>query len=577
MSSHSQAGTSKGIARVFGKTAEGLIRRAVGVGGPTCVFSRPDCAPGRRTHPPGKAAPAMGTMALVLVFSLPPAMAKADTVPLPSHTCPGVVHAVTARPPAGTSGFLGPEFIHDTITRDPAYWDLLERVSPDTLGAVIQHLQDYGTRHTSSVQALHAGRWIVKRLVGYGYSDTLMQQIKIGDKVHLAPRNVIATKEGITRPEFRIVIGGHYDSITFGEAVPPEIEAPGADDNASGTAGTMEIARLVRDMELDATVQFVLFGAHEEGLYGSLEFARNLVDEGMPQDKLFYINLDMIANADSKKPWKVTVYTDDRSEPLAVLMERILKSYTDLLPLRAGNRYADQTSFQQQGYPAIFMHEADFSPNYHSRRDLLIHLEMDYEAEVVKAVLAMVLHLALIADPPENLRACGTEAGGLRLDWDHSPDADLTGYQVELLDGQRRLINKHATTDNFLTLNRSETSSVSWVRVKAEDVLGESDPSEAVFVGGGGFVVRGATPNPAANECAFDIFIPDSGDRPVPPMRIFDASGRLVRSFPLSQGSQTLRWDISSDSGESLPSGVYLFVIEIEGAGSKTGKIMVVR
>jgi hypothetical protein len=559
MSFRSKVGALGGIARVANMTAEDLVGRAGGLGLSVGAFGR-------------------ATGALVafsaLMLSLPPAPATAVPPPPPAQAPPGTDGP---GPPSLSSGFLGPEFIHETITLDPTYLDILDDVSPDTLGAVIQHLQDYGTRHTSSVQALHAGRWIVKRLVSYGYSDTLMQQIKIGDKVHLAPRNVIATKEGTTRPQFRIVIGGHYDSITFGESVPPEIEAPGADDNASGTAGTMEIARLVKDMELDATVQFVLFGAHEEGLYGSLEFARNLDDDGVPQDKLFFINLDMIGNADSKKPWKVTVYTDARSEPLAELMERVVLSYTDLLPLRAGNRYADQTSFQQHGYPAIFMHEADFSPNYHSRRDLLIHLEMDYEAEVVKAVLAMVLHLALVADPPDNPRACGTSTGGLRLDWDHSKDADLTGYQVELLDGQGRLIEKRATTDNFLTLNHSEASSVEWVRVRAEDVLGESEPSEPVFVGGGGLVVRGATPNPAATECAFDVFIPGSGDRPVPPMRILDASARLVRSIPLSLGSQTLRWDISSDGGESLPSGVYFFVVEIEGAASETGKIMVVR
>jgi flagellar hook assembly protein FlgD len=118
------------------------------------------------------------------------------------------------------------------------------------------------------------------------------------------------------------------------------------------------------------------------------------------------------------------------------------------------------------------------------------------------------------------------------------------------------------------------------VRVRAEDVLGESEPSEAVLVGTGRLVIAGATPNPANDGCRFDIFIPGTGEPVGATAKIVDASGRLVQVLHedfLSRGSHTLRWDTSSAEGASVPSGIYFYVVEVDGMGKDSGKIMVLR
>jgi Zn-dependent M28 family amino/carboxypeptidase len=92
--------------------------------------------------------------------------------------------------------------------------------------------------------------------------------------------NVVATKRGTTRPDEIVVVGGHYDSVPG---------SPGANDNASGTATTLEAARVLAGIPTARTVQFVLFAAEELGLFGSAAFAAE-----RRQGVVAMINLDMV-------------------------------------------------------------------------------------------------------------------------------------------------------------------------------------------------------------------------------------------------------------------------------------------
>jgi hypothetical protein len=480
--------------------------------------------------------------------------------------------------PIRKEGFLGLDFIHDTVLVDPDYRWILGSVSADTLEAYIQHLQDYGTRYTNSPQILKAGEWLLKRLYGFGYSDTLLQSVKIGDpKIKVAPGNVVATKRGATRPNFHILVGGHYDSISDALA---SGRAPGADDNASGTAAALEIARVLTDTELDASVQFVLFTAEEIGLVGSGMFVAELESQGIPTDELFFINMDMIGNSVSV-PWKVKLFYDDRSEPLAGLAAAVGTAYTDVSTVFMGpSGRSDHFPFWQAGYPALFFHEHDFSPHYHSAHDLLEYLNMDYEAEVVRTVLATVLHLANIADPPDVVSATETIEGGVLVEWSRSNDADVTGYHLEVLDGDGDLIDKIFTKEMSVLLPRETVEDDIAVRVRAEDVLGEGEPSESVLIGGRGSVAALATPNPTSGPCSFSIFVPGSGPSVGVSLRVVDVSGRLVRSMDgvtLGRGTNTMDWDGDFDDGTPVPPGVYFYEIDAAGVGRETGRIMVVR
>jgi hypothetical protein len=275
------------------------------------------------------------------------------------------------------------------------------------------------------------------------------------------------------------------------------------------------------------------------------------------------------------------VYYDARSEPLAGLLANVGEVYSMTTAYLLGpTGRSDHVNFWQSGYPAVFVHEMDFSPVYHSTNDLLEFLEMDYEAEVIKMVLATVLHLANIADPPRDLVAYQVESGEVLVEWTHSPDADLLGYKVEVVDRLGDVIYETYTKENFALLDVSGFEGTSKVRVRSEDVLGFGEASEEILVGSGRALVAGATPNPITEGCRFDVFVPGAGGQVDAVVKVMDAIGRQVAEVhngPLDRGSNSLRWSGRFANGNRVPGGVYFFVIETASGGEAGGKLMVVR
>jgi aminopeptidase YwaD len=480
------------------------------------------------------------------------------------------------------SGFTGVTFVHDSATRDDEYYRLTRFISRDSLASYVKHLQDYGTRHTESAQVIRAGKWLVDTLGRFGYPDTLFEGYEGGDKDLIAGTagNVTGSKPGLRHPEFRILVGGHYDSITHGESVPPWIEAPGADDDASGVAAALEIARVLSSYPLDATVEYVMFAAEEGGLRGSKHYAAQLAADGVPADKLFLINMDMIGNCEGL-PWRVKIISNRASQPLADVVGNVAEAYTELSPVMMGNTAdSDHASFHQAGYPAIMLHEFDFSTVYHSRKDRLSEMEMDYMTEIVRTVAASVLHLAVLADPPSGLIAACSDSGGMDVEWLHSLDADVIGYHVELMDGNGRVVHTTFTNESHVRIPEEALDGAEAVQVRAEDVLGEGDPSEAVYFGGGGTVAAKAVPNPTTAGVRFHVFTPGSGATVSATVKVVDAAGRLMRSIEygaIDRGSQVLEWDGRTSNGDPAPTGVYFYVFEARGVGRRAGKLMVVR
>jgi hypothetical protein len=318
------------------------------------------------------------------------------------------------------------------------------------------------------------------------------------------------------------------------------------------------------------------------GLLGSYEFVRFLVEEeGVPQDKLFFLNLDMIGNADGGQPWRVTIHDNVPSRPLAELVARIGTAYTPLIPEMAGVRMADQTPYHEEGYRAVFLHEGDFNlENYHSVTDLLKNVEMEYVEQVTEMAMAIVLHFATLADPPSEVTAVQTGTDQIRVSWNHAAAADVVGYHVEVIDGDGRLSRKAFTRDNSMDLVTAGLDPRATVRVRSEDMIGEGEASAPVFVGTGDSLSAYVMPNPTNGPCRFDVFVPGDGPPVNAVLRVIDAAGRLVavaHEAPLERGSNLLRWSGMLSDGRKAPHGVYFYSLEIEGLGAVRGKIMMAR
>ncbi|MDD5570165.1 MAG: M20/M25/M40 family metallo-hydrolase [Bacteroidales bacterium] len=261
--------------------------------------------------------------------------------------------------------------------------------------------------------------------------------------------NVIATLQGNANSENVYVVCGHYDSYAAGS---PIVIAPGADDNASGTVSTFEIARVFKKKNYipRSTIKFIAFGAEEAGLIGSKDYAKKALDSAM--NILMVVNSDMISYSSTPSNWKMNLQSYNGSEWVTNLAKHICLNYTSISPVVAGNSLtgSDSYSFWQKGYPSIFLQEYDFCPYYHKTSDTLPNYNMDYCAEVIKVACGMLMQ----ADQSIHLQAMSGRK--VNVSWDKNPKPKLKGYN---------LYRSTTAGQNYVKINASEITDTTYIDV----------------------------------------------------------------------------------------------------------------
>ncbi len=305
---------------------------------------------------------------------------------------------------------------------------IIAEVSDSMVSAYIQGLQDFGTRYWSNVSRDTVSRWVRSRYVEAGLTDVKVDSFQFSTTWQ---QNVVATIPGTVAPEAEIVVGGHHDSYSSNVSL-----APGADDNATGTAAALEMARVLKQVgyEPAVTLRFMGFAAEEAGLRGSASYAQRA--RAANRDIRAMMNYDMIGTrnaAQGDRDVYVVWYTG--SEAFADLHAATAQLYTTLTPVittsyRSGS---DSYSFWQQAYPSVFCIERDFSPYYHSPSDLLQYLDIPYATEIIKAGLAMLVTLDQMPPPVTGLRIldCGNGTS-VMASWDAVGVPDAAGCRISV-------------------------------------------------------------------------------------------------------------------------------------------------
>lgn len=224
---------------------------------------------------------------------------------------------------------------------------------------------------------------------GGGNWSSQFENIAVGD-----PNiNVVATIPGGVLPNYQYLITAHFDDISPS----PQTYAPGADDNASGTASVLEAASIMKDYQFVYTVKFVCFTAEEQGLIGSHFYAKKAKSRG--DNIKGVLNFDMIAY-DSNHDGHMQVNTDSNSLSLANLFIGILSDYgfgfTPRMVIRTGYDYSDHASFWEFNYKAILGIEDDYDFNayYHTTGDRISAFDTTYFRKFCQAGLASLATLA---------------------------------------------------------------------------------------------------------------------------------------------------------------------------------------
>lgn len=276
--------------------------------------------------------------------------------------------------------------------------EVLNDISADSLEAHLNWLENMGTRFALAENHRSVAVTIRNKLRGMGYADAELDSFYLTRTYRNVTYNqwqynVVAILPGINDPDTACILGSHYDSILgTGD---PFTSAPGAHDNASGTAATLEIARVLKKNGFmpDKSIVFIAFGAEELGLHGSNNYAS---DPGEFAGKIsFMLNNDMIGYETGSDPeaWLVNVLDYPNSAGLRNQAESIISKYTSLGYVNDNtyNRQSDSYPFSQRGYRALFFSAVDNDPFYHTSNDLAANINFGYCREVTKVSCAILI------------------------------------------------------------------------------------------------------------------------------------------------------------------------------------------
>lgn len=368
---------------------------------------------------------------------------------------------------------------------NPEIARMLKDVSAARIEADIRKLVSFGTRNTLSEQdnptrGIGAARdWIYSEFekisAACGNCLTVKKQSFTQPKAARIPEptvltNVFATLKGTTDPERIYVVSGHYDSMCS-LATDAKCDAPGANDDASGTAAVIEMARVMSKQEYDATIIFMAVPGEEQGLLGARYFAVQAVEKKMNIEAMFTNDIvgGVTTNKNSPDRQSVRVFAegvpsneteqqaasrrsvggenDSPARQLARYIRETAEMYSPkfrVMMIYRRDRYGrggDHIPFLENGFAAVRFTEPNEDYNHQHQNvrtengqfygDTPEFVDFGYVANVVKVNAASLARLALAPAKPKNVNIVTDRLGNdTELKWDAATDADIAGYEI---------------------------------------------------------------------------------------------------------------------------------------------------
>ncbi|MGK9476853.1 M20/M25/M40 family metallo-hydrolase [Melioribacter sp. OK-6-Me] len=378
------------------------------------------------------------------------------------------------------------------IKRDSSIIKMINKISADSLKSYVVKLTEFKTRHSLSSRTDEkegigaAARWVKSKFEQFSinsdgrliseldFFEVKPDGIRIDRKVNLM--NVIGTLKGYDVNDRRlIIVGAHLDS-RVADIMDSTSYAPGANDDLSGVAAVLELARVMSSTKFPATIMFVAFTGEEQGLYGSNHLAekiKSLQAEGKYR-LIAMLNNDMIGNTLSsqtklKDNINVRVFSesipavesdeekririlsgsdyDGISRQLARYIKEVGERYVDQINVKLifrRDRFlrgGDHTPFNRHGFAAVRfceMNENYFHQHEYVREengiqygDLPEFIDFEYARKITAVNCAVIANLALAPPQPENVRVDVKKLSNTTiLTWDNPTGKKPSGYYV---------------------------------------------------------------------------------------------------------------------------------------------------
>jgi hypothetical protein len=281
---------------------------------------------------------------------------------------------------------------------------IVDQVNSTRLKNWIDKLTSFQTRHTKSEYIEDVAYWLKNELQSvcngrvYFHNFTQLDQEK-----SYALKNIICDQGLALANEDKghnVLISAHYDS-RMDDINQSNARAPGADDNASGVAAVLELARVLSKVDLKNNIQFVLFSGEEQGQWGSSAYVRQhqanntRLDLAMNLDMVGYPSLGLGNVIIEHDLGNKNTTNDEYSKNVAKFIAQIDSEYTNLEASLRQLGKTDLIPFEAIGKTIIGFHDggSELNPNYHSISDTPGTLDIGYLASITKLALATILNL----------------------------------------------------------------------------------------------------------------------------------------------------------------------------------------
>jgi len=299
--------------------------------------------------------------------------------------------AFTPKAPAPAIDFKTRALSQEVLVRK-----LTESVSKDQIYNTVKQLSEgFGTRYYKSETGVKSSQWIQDQYSLYAAGRT---DVEVRSYPHKWKQpSVIATIHGSgPLKDQHLIIGGHQDSIT--STVDLEARAPGADDDASGTATVLETFRvlMLHGFIPNRTIHFIAYAGEEAGLLGSQVIAQEFRAKQIQVEAALQFDMTAFAGDGERHFVFINDYID---RDLTSFTEKLVDKYLDIkwTESKCGYGCSDHASWNRNGYRSVFPFESSFGAHnrkIHTKQDTLEILDFDFAAQFARLGTAWIGELA---------------------------------------------------------------------------------------------------------------------------------------------------------------------------------------
>ncbi len=371
-------------------------------------------------------------------------------------------------------------------TTDARIYDIIQAVSAERLEKDIRILADFGTRHTlsdtvSQTRGIGAARrWIksefnkiskeCKSCLEVSYLRNIVKgdpKTRIQQDVEIV--SVMAVQRGTKYPNRYIIMSGDIDS-RVSDPLNATSDSPGANDNATGMAGTIEAARVLSKYKFESSIIYVGLSGEEQGLFGGKYMAEVAKEKGW--EIIGVINNDMIGNIEGvngvidnrsfrifSEPTPVTETDQERgrrrfyggevdgiSRQLARYIHKMTTTYmpemnpTMIYRLDRFGRGGHHRPFNDMGFAGVRIMETNenYTRQHQDLReengikygDVIEGVNFDYCAKLTAVNAINLAALAWAPPAPKNVQIAGAVEPSTSLKWEGVEDKEIAGYKI---------------------------------------------------------------------------------------------------------------------------------------------------